>query len=151
MSTPLKDLFRFIRYEIVRKDDVAVLPDLDLELAMEYVVSMDFDSSHSVVEVLGVKGIEPTLTEELRKKLILKTALSILIPEDSFSYRTASLSKFIEGIPGLEEHRQNLRERLEELESGGIGRPVLSSNEIDKFVNEGTRLSDTLTTAQSET
>jgi hypothetical protein len=149
VNLSLNSLYRFIRYETIRKDDPNVLTSKDLDLATEYVLDMDFDDGFSIVEVDGNKEIQPAPDVKQKKRLILKVALSLLIPEDAFSYRTASLSKFIEGIPGLEEHRENLRERLNELESGDFGRPVLSNSDIEKHVNESERLSEALTEAQS--
>jgi hypothetical protein len=133
----------------MRQDDENVLPNLDLNLAIEYIIQFDFDGEFSVVESSGNKEIQPSLTKEQKKLLILKTALSILLPEDSFSYRTASLSKFIEGMPGLEEQRQDLRKRIMEIESGGTAIVVRSTNEFDNYLNRANRLETTVLEAQT--
>ena len=149
MTTSFQDLYKFIRYEIIRKDDPTVISNEDLELAVQYIVEYQFESGFTVSESQGNKAISPALSDEQKKLLILKTALSILIPEDSFSYRTASLSKFLEGSPGLEEQREDLRQRITDIESGGSGSPSLSDDEFGLYQNQGTRLADTISNAQA--
>ncbi len=149
MNTPCKDLYRLIRYEVIRQDNDQILPASDLDLAIESVVVFELEG-FEVVDNAGEKEIQPAVDTKTKKWLILKTALSLLIPEDSFSYRTAALSKVLVGMPGLEEQREALRQRLEQLESDISGKPVLSSNELDAFVNQGQRLLDTISDARGE-
>ena len=148
-STAIKDLYKYIRYEVVRKNDQDILPAEELELAIEYIIKFDWEAGFTVNESQGNKSIEPELTDKQKKLLILKTALSLLIPEDSFSYRTASLSKFLEGTPGLEEQREDLRRKITLTETGDSEVPSLSSDEFGLYCNQATRFSDTVAKAQA--
>jgi hypothetical protein len=149
MSTNLSDLYSSIRYAVIRQNNSNILPDAEIDLAIEYIVEFDFVEGYSVGGAEGAKQIDPTLLQDDKKLLILKTALSILIPEDAFSYRTQSLSKFIEGTPGLEEQREDLRRQILELESGGTAVVVSSTNEFDNYLNRAGRLETTVSRAQS--
>jgi hypothetical protein len=119
-GTALIDLYTPIRYELIRQDNSETLPDSILELAIEHVMLMRFKLGFLVKTVNRQKQIEPELTAEERKLLILKTAYSLLETEDAFSYRTSTLSKSIKGRSGLDIQRTNLLQRIKEIEGGAI-------------------------------
>jgi|GEM_PF-5864446 len=148
MGTPLTELFPFIRYEVLRTNDETSLPSADLELAIRHIVNLGF-TGFSVVDVAGTLEVQPVLLQNEKYLLILQVALSILVPEDAFSYKTPSFSKTIEGIPGLEDQKEDLRRRIAELESGSPV-AVQSSDELGHFYNRATRFQDSLSKAQSE-
>ena len=133
----LSDLFPFIRYEVLRTDDEGILPANELELAIRYILEMQFPGI-SVIEEEGNKKLDPDLDLTLKRLLILKVSYSLLLPEDSFSYKTHTLSKVLEGVPGLQEHREDIRQRIIHLESES-GFPVCSDDEITSYVNQHQR------------
>jgi hypothetical protein len=149
MSTRFDSLYSNIRYLVIRRNDSNILPDAEIDLAIEHIIEFDFVNGFSVSGNTPNKIIDPDLTQDQKKLLILKTALSILIPEDAFSYRTVSLSKFIEGTPGLEDQKEDLKRRVRELESGGSLIAVDSINEFDSYINRADRLDTTISEAQS--
>ena len=142
----LTDLFPFIRYEVLRTDDEGILPSNELELAIRYILEMQFPGI-SVIEDEGNKKLDPDLDRTLKQLLILKVAYSLLLPEDSFSYKTHTLSKLLEGVPGLQEHREDIRQRITQLESES-GFPVCSDDEITSYVNQHLRFWQDLSKAQ---
>lgn len=147
--TLFSSLYSFIRYEVLRTNNADVLPNTDLDLAIENVLEFEFNG-YSVVTVDGKKQVTPELSKEQRQLLILKTSFSLMLPEDSFSYRSASFSKFLEGIPGLEQHKEELRRRIRALESGGTQISAVSSDEFGLYHNQSERLQSTLTKAENE-
>jgi len=146
--TLLATLYPKIRYEVLRKNDSAVLPDADLELAVNQILEFEL-TNYSIQDDSGQKVISPELTPADHRLLILKTTLSLLLPEDSFSYRTAALTKTLEGQPGLERQIADLKDRILDVETNGQGR-IYSDNEFGQYLNEATRLENTLTQALAE-
>ena len=152
MSTLFSGLYRWIRYEVLRDDNSEVLPEDDLDLALEYQIEFTSDFEAYAVTLNGdsKKQITPALSKTDKHLLILKSAYSLLEPEDAFSYKTAVLSKTLEGTPGLEEQKKGLLERIRELENeatGGI--PLVSDNEFDTYYNEAERFENTITRAEA--
>jgi hypothetical protein len=147
MNAGLTEIYPKIRYEVIRKDDPEVLSDNELELAVSQVLEFEF-SDFEIRSDNDTKIISPEMDSNNKKLLILKTALSLLVPEDAFSYKTASLSKTLEGTPGLERHIADLRSRIVDIQTDGNGR-VCSDDEFGLYYNEPTRTANTQTKAIS--
>jgi len=150
VNTLFSDLYKYLRYEIIRKDDENVLPAADLDLAIEYILTFEFGDGFAIVDTPDGKSIAPELNKNQKQRLILKTALSILIPEDAFSFTTQTLSKTIAGLPGLEEQKEDLKKRIISVENTeGSEVPSCADDEFGQYINQGTRLLDTITKAQT--
>jgi len=150
VNTPFSELYKWIRFCVIRDNNKEILPEDDLDLAVEYVIQFDakFQGYQVVENLSGQKEITPELFTDLRRLLILKTAYLILEPQDAFSYRTAVLSKTIEGNPGILDQKDTLLRQIRELESGdGI---IQSDSDICAYINQGTRLQHTLDKAAVE-
>lgn len=149
-QTKFNDLYKWVRFAVLRDNNKDVLPEDDIDLALEYLLEFDALFKEFAVEEVngtGQKQINPELDIDKKKLLILKAAFLILEPQDAFSYRTAVLSKTIEGDPGIIEQKENLKRQIRELELGKGSIAIKADNEINAYLNRADRFTNTVNSA----